>query len=240
MVQLKIHDGPNPSAESQLTMQISDMIHACGLPFSLASHPKFRAVLQLAKQVPATYQPPTRNSIATHLLELNYDAYMEKNAKLLKKEADKYGLTVYGDGATVKRMPLVNALVSGVHMPMAILEIFNCSSHMADGKQKDASYIAQQFMPLLDQLDPDKVLIVLVFFDGASNVQKAGCIVEANKPLITSLHGAEHVASLLPGHIQILTDQRHSKDTLTCVQYILYGISSCTLRTCTEVQSVTQ
>jgi hypothetical protein len=45
-------------------------------------------------------------------------------------------------------------------------------------------------------LDPDKVLIDLVFFDGASNVQKAGRILEAYNPLITSLHGAEHVVSL--------------------------------------------
>ena len=48
-LQMKIHNGPNPVAEYKMTMAVGDLIHSCGLPFSLASHPKFQKVVQLAK-----------------------------------------------------------------------------------------------------------------------------------------------------------------------------------------------
>jgi len=40
-----------PSAESQLTMAIINLIHSCGLPFSLADDSKFCTMLLLAKNV---------------------------------------------------------------------------------------------------------------------------------------------------------------------------------------------
>jgi hypothetical protein len=43
--QLKLHDGPNPTADSRLTMAIADLIPSLGLSFSLTSEPKFRKVL---------------------------------------------------------------------------------------------------------------------------------------------------------------------------------------------------
>ena len=41
LYQQKLTDAVDPQAESQLTMAIADLIHSCGLPFSLASHHKF-------------------------------------------------------------------------------------------------------------------------------------------------------------------------------------------------------
>ena len=64
MNQTKMFDTPDPQAESQLTMAIADMIHSCGLPFSLASHDKFRKVLSLLKVASLKYKPPSRNQIA--------------------------------------------------------------------------------------------------------------------------------------------------------------------------------
>jgi len=76
-----------PSADSQLTIAIADLIHSRGLPFNLSSDPKFRKVLVLAKNVTLKYRPPGRNQVATDLLDLNYDAYMKKNMSLVQKEA---------------------------------------------------------------------------------------------------------------------------------------------------------
>jgi hypothetical protein len=87
MIQLKIHDGPNPSAERALTMSISNCIHSLGLPFSVASQPTFRKLIHLAKAVGSGYKPPGRNKVAGPLLKLNYDAWMDKNKKKLFKEA---------------------------------------------------------------------------------------------------------------------------------------------------------
>ena len=113
------------------------------------------------------------------------------------KEADIYGLSMYGDGATVKRMPLINLLAAGVHNPAAVLEIVNCTKQMEAGKKKDASYIAGLFRPHIEEFHKESSDCVdLALFDGASNVQKAGEILAAKFPQITVIHGAEHVISL--------------------------------------------
>ena len=48
----------------------------------------------------------------------------------------------------------------------------------------------------MEQLGSKKTLIDTVFFDGSSNVQKAGELLEVDFPMVTVLHGAEHVVSL--------------------------------------------
>jgi hypothetical protein len=57
--QPKVSDSIENQAEGRLTMAIADLIHSCGLPFSLASHHKFQRVLTYAKHAPKNYTPPT-------------------------------------------------------------------------------------------------------------------------------------------------------------------------------------
>jgi hypothetical protein len=46
------------------------------------------------------------------------------------------------------------------------------------------------------ELDPNRKLIDCIFFYGASNVQKAGRVLQVIYPRTTVFHGAEHVVSL--------------------------------------------
>jgi hypothetical protein len=101
-----------------------------------------------------------------------------------------------GDGATVRRMPLVNVLVSTPNEPCAVVDIVDCTEHMNSGGKKDASYIADMFSECIEELDPDHSRLDVIIFDGASNVQKAGRLIEARYPKVSVLHGAEHVVSL--------------------------------------------
>ena len=118
------------------------------------------------------------------------------------KNAEIFGLTILGDGATVKRTPLINIIASGVYCPVAILAISDCTSHMAKGGMKDADYIANTlFLPHFESIDPNKTIIDLVAFDGAANVQKAGRILCEDYPKCTVIHGGEHVVSLVCGDI---------------------------------------
>jgi len=189
--------GPVANAENQLTMAISDMIHSLGLPFSLGSEPKFRLVLSLARNVGIQYKLPSRNQIANELLDINYQQYTNKQKKQLLNKAEIYGLTFFGDGATVKKMPLLNILASGVHSPSSCLEIVECTGHISMGGKKDGIYIAQQFIPHIKIFETDKSNVVdLVIFDGASNVQRAGRIIAESYPRVSVIHGAEHVISL--------------------------------------------
>jgi hypothetical protein len=50
-------------------------------------------------------------------------------------------------------------------------------------------------------LDPDKQLFDWISFDGASNVQKAGSLIEQDFPSCTVSIGVEHIESLLFGKV---------------------------------------
>ena len=195
--QQKLTDAVDPQAENQLTMAIADLIHSCGLPFSLAGHHKFHRVLSLAKYASKKYVPPGRNKIAGELLDLNYSIYIKNTCDALQKEADVYGLTFFGDAATVKKSPLMNILASSVHLPVGCLRIVDCTGHLESDGTKDASYIANLFIPHITEMERNNPKCTdLIIFDGASNVQKAGGRLEARFPHVSVLHGAEHVISL--------------------------------------------
>jgi hypothetical protein len=195
--QQKLGDVVDPQSEATLTMAIADLIHACGLPFSLASHHKFLRVLALAKTVSKKYIPPGRNKVAGELLDLNYQVYKQKNLDLLQKEANIFGISFFGDGATVKKSPLINILASSVHLPVGCLRIVDCTGHLETDGRKDATFISDLFIPHISEME-NKIpkCTDLVIFDGASNVQKAGQLLEARFPHISVIHGAEHVISL--------------------------------------------
>jgi hypothetical protein len=53
---------------------------------------------------------------------------------------------------------------------------------MAEGGKKDASYIADLFEEKVMEYDPTKICTDVFYFDGASNVQKAGEVLMARFP----------------------------------------------------------
>ncbi len=139
MVQLTLTvDSPCPANETRLTVAIADMIHSLGLSFSLTDELLFQRVITLAKSVPTSYKTPTRQAVGGSLLQLNYNTRLEKSYASLQTNAEVYGLCLYGDGATVKKMPLINILASGAHLTTAVLEIADCTGHLAEGGTKDA------------------------------------------------------------------------------------------------------
>ncbi len=194
---MKVYGGPAVDNDSKVTMAIADFIHSCGLPFRLADHPKFRHLLRIAKFMSARYNFPSRNQVATELLDVNFDTYKNHTIETLQKDINLFGLSFYGDGATVRRMPLINVMASGAYVHTAVLEIINCTKHVEDGGKKDARYIASLFRPHIDmfeELNPN--CVDYCTFDGAANVQKAGEVLAAFYPRIVCTHGAEHVVSL--------------------------------------------
>jgi hypothetical protein len=51
---------------------------------------------------------------------------MNRYLDSLSKDTNIYGLSLFGDGATVYGMPLMNILATGVHEPSAVLAIVDC------------------------------------------------------------------------------------------------------------------
>jgi hypothetical protein len=68
---------------------------------------------------------------------------------------------------TVNRMSLVNVLSAGVHEPVGVLEIAECTGYIEIGGKNDARFIADLFLKHMAKTDPTKTLIDCVFFDGA-------------------------------------------------------------------------
>ena len=189
-------DSANPTTELGLDHAIADLIHSCALPFSLSEEPKFRKIVKLAKFVSTRYVSPSRHAIGGELLDSNYKCVMEKQDAVLVQEAKSYGIVLFGDAATIHKIPYVNLLASTPSLPAACLEIHDCTEQMGEGGTKDAAHVSSTMLPHMLRLDPDKELFDQVTFDGGTNFQKAARAVEVLYPLVTVTHGVEHVVAL--------------------------------------------
>jgi len=196
----------DPNAPARMDVTIADFIHSHCLPFSLAQDPKLMKIIEEARKLGPLYSPPHKNDIGGVYLNALYVMHWKEQLKTLLSEARVFGVTVFGDGATIKikTVLLVNVLAACVNNPFVLLEIADCTAHLAEGGKKDAKYFAKIIMPLIQQIESEEDMhkktspgiVDLVFFDGASNVQNAGKILWAFNPRITAGHGTEHVVSL--------------------------------------------
>ncbi len=185
-----------PHITAKLDFAIADLIHAHGLPFSLVEHPRFLQVLQLARNAPVDYLPPSRKRISGELLDKIFDQVQSDGKDLLLKDGKLYGMALIGDGATIKKMPLFNVLVSSPSNPVYVADIISATSNYEKGIRKDASSIAKDCFPIMTSLDPNCKFFDLIMFDGASNVQAAGNVIAEKYPGATVIQGSEHVLSL--------------------------------------------
>ena len=187
MMQLKLC-GPrtDPSAPLKMDIALADFLHSHCLPFALAEDPKLLQMLQVARSLGPNYKPPTRELISGKYLDAIHETSRQQQMTSLLSEARIFGLTVFGNGATIKSVALVNVLAAGVNNPFALLDIADCTGHLAIGGKKDAQYIANIVKPLITQMESEldihnkrsPGIVDLVFFDGASNVQNAGQILQ--------------------------------------------------------------
>ena len=178
----------DPNAAGRMNIAIADFLHSHCLPFSLATDPKLAKIIEIGRTLGPNYKPPHRDNISGKYLNALYSTYWTEQMRTLMSEARVFGLTLFGDGATIKTVPLVNVLAAGINNPFAWLDIADCTDHLAKGGKKDAQYIAKICMPLIKQIESEVLdvngkkspgVIDLVFFDGASNVQNAGEILRA-------------------------------------------------------------
>jgi hypothetical protein len=135
---LSAHTQHKPGASARLHLALAELCHANGLAFGIPSCREMKLVLTLARQVGESYKPPGRNEVGGTLLESNYSTHKDTQMATLASDLEVYGVALYGDGATIKKMPLVNVLASGAHNTAAVLEIHDCSGHCSQGKKKGA------------------------------------------------------------------------------------------------------
>ena len=130
------------------------------------------------------------------LLDTLYETNWKLQMKTLMSEAKIFGLTIFGDGATIKTIPLINILAAGVNNSFALLDVVDCSNQASAGKKKDAKFIARLIHPFVEKIEMEgdglsnnlTGVVDLVFFYGATNVQNAGKILAAMYPRISVGH----------------------------------------------------
>jgi hypothetical protein len=114
-------------------------------------------------------------------------------------------------------MALMNILtMSGTFLPMTI-SIQDCTKHMAEGGKKDASYTANLFDEKVMEYNPLKTCTNVFYFDGASNIQKAGEVLMARFSCSFCFHGGKHVVSLFFSSISKI------KPVKVCCVFALLG-----------------
>ena len=99
---------------------------------------------------------------------------MTKVKSEIERDADLLGLTIYGDGATIDKRPMINIMMASAYNPQALCDVIDCSDHMADGGIKDARFLSSKYIPVMQKFDPYGERYDTVVFDGASNVQRGG------------------------------------------------------------------
>ena len=107
---------------------------------------------------------------------------MKSNLSMIKKEAEIFGLLFIGDDATISRCPLLNILASANNIPVAVLVIVDCQGHLADGNKKDGTFICNQFLNHMREIDLGKKLTDIVMFYGASNAKLGGKLLKVHYP----------------------------------------------------------
>ena len=184
------------SNDSQLEIAIAGFFQCDNIPDQTIESPRFLKMLKCARMTTNAFKVPGRKKLAGPLLRTNYNTTVKANKSILLKDPDTWGISWMGDGATVKRMPLINCLGMSGDSPPIVVGVSDCTDHMASGGKKDAPYIAKLYGQYIEEYDPDKRYTDVFFFDGASNVQGGGRILEAIYPRAYCLHAGEHVVSL--------------------------------------------
>ncbi len=74
---------------------------------------------------------------------------MAKVKSEIERDADLLGLTIYGDGATIDKRPMINVLMASAYNPEALCDVIDCWKHMADGGIKDAWYLSLKYIQVM-------------------------------------------------------------------------------------------
>ena len=139
-----------------------------------------------------SYQSPNINLISKYLLDVIHDHNMERNLSLIKNESQNFEYLFLGDGATISRIPLLNILISGNTLPVAVLELVGCQGHLEDGGGKYGTFICNRFIEHIIKIDPHKSITDVFMFDGASNVQLDDELLKIYYPKFSVVRGVEH------------------------------------------------
>ena len=109
---------PNPKDFLAMDVAISDAIISRGEAFIFSRCPKIIYMINCARHLPTSCNPPSPEEIGGILLNKIYDNKFAKSVKLLTTNDTVYGVRLFGGKDTIMTSPLVNVLGAGVYLPI--------------------------------------------------------------------------------------------------------------------------
>ncbi len=126
----------DPHATAQMDNAIADFIFSNGLPISLVECTKFNKLIQSVRHIPPKYTPPYRKKMAGPFHDDIYQSTYDEQMRSLLKESKDFGIVLFGDGATIQKVPMMIFLGSSPNNPFALLDKVYCTSEMVKGGKR--------------------------------------------------------------------------------------------------------
>jgi hypothetical protein len=117
-------------------MAIANFFHCENIPDMVVELPRFKRMVSVLSKVGSDFEIPKQRQFGGPLLDLNFQMEYFHNKTNLLKSADVFGLGFLGNGATVKRMPLMNIIALCADTPPITISIHDCTKHMQEGGGK--------------------------------------------------------------------------------------------------------
>ena len=86
------------------------------------------------------------------LLDANLVAYQRDQMQKLLMNVDVFGFGIFGDGATIIKVPMMNILACSTGNPSCVLDVIDCTDHVSEGHKKDAFLFASRCCLACDRL----------------------------------------------------------------------------------------
>ncbi len=97
----------DPHATDWMDIAIADFIFSNRLPISLVECPKFNKLISAQGTFLQKYSPPYRKKTAGQLLDNIYQSTYDEQMRSLLKESKVFGIVLFGNGATIQKIPMM-------------------------------------------------------------------------------------------------------------------------------------
>jgi len=141
------------------------------LSFSILKDSIFKARIPAKKHISTGYMTLSWQTITGSLLDCHYEIHMKEMYQHLWWDTDAFGVTIYGDGDTINKRPMINIMAASACDPQYLIHVVSYLDHMADEGIKDACYLVSQYIHAIVKLDEKWTIYNMPTFAGASKVQ---------------------------------------------------------------------
>ena len=115
---------------------------------------RMKTLIDTARFTSEAYKPPPPERVGGDLLDINWfnhcKSYLLNSSQVVLPPLVRgfYGAAVVSDGATIRRVPLINILLASP-FGMMLIELVDCAAYSGDGGKKDALFIAREILKLV-------------------------------------------------------------------------------------------